>query len=164
MGGARSQGSARTASDPSAWRQRRGPAPPSDGVSRARDDGHHTSTHTLTLKETDTAFHVVDISHTKNGRPGDGFVFHGYLSSGSDRVGTIDVSCTLVFATQTYCTGMFALPGGTLAASAIVKNTATPITHVAITDGTGRYAKVRSQAVTTPTGDTTSTDVFHLTY
>ena len=30
--------------------------------------------------------------------------------------------------------------------------------------GTGRYAKVRGQAVTTPTGDTTSTDVFHLNY
>jgi hypothetical protein len=45
-----------------------------------------------------------------------------------------------------------------------VKNTASPITHVAITGGTGRYAKVRGQAVTTPTGDTTSTDVFHLNY
>jgi hypothetical protein len=134
------------------------------GVSRAQADGHHTTDHTLTLTETDTAFHEYDISHTKNGEPGDGFIFHGNLSSGSKRVGTIDVSCALVLANQTYCTGIFHLPGGTLAVSAIVKNTATPVTHVAITGGTGRYAKVRGQAVTTPTGDTTSTDVFHLTY
>jgi hypothetical protein len=135
-----------------------------DGVSRAQADGHHTSNHTLTLTETDTAFHEVDISHTKKGEPGDGFIFHGNLSSGATRVGALDVSCTLVLANQTYCTGIFHLPGGTLAASAIVKNTASPITHVAITGGTGRYAKVRGQAVTTPTGDTTSTDVFHLNY
>jgi hypothetical protein len=126
------------------------------GVSRAQADGHHSTNHTLTLTETDTGFHEFDISHTKNGEPGDGFIFHGNLSSGSKRVGTIDVSCALVLANQTYCTGIFHLPGGTLAASAIVKNTATPITHVAITGGTGRYAKVRGQAVSTPTGDSRS--------
>jgi hypothetical protein len=135
------------------------------GVSRAQADGGHPASQTLRLKETDTAFHAVDISHTKDGAPGDGFIFHGILSRGSTRVGTLDVSCTLMLSNQTACTGFFRLPGGTLAGTALVKNTDGPIvTRIAITGGTGRYARVRGDAVSTSTGDTTSLDVFHLSF
>jgi hypothetical protein len=34
----------------------------------------------------------------------------------------------------------------------------------AITGGTGRFAKVRGQMTSTPTGNTTATDVFHHNY
>jgi hypothetical protein len=43
-----------------------------------------------------------------------------------------------------------------------VSNTA--VTNVAIIGGTGRFAHVRGQMTSTPTGNNTSTDVSHLNY
>ena len=55
-------------------------------------------------------------------------------------------------------------PGGTLAVSALSPLSNTAVTNVAITGGTGRFAHVRGQMTSTPTGNNTSTDVFHLNY
>jgi hypothetical protein len=135
------------------------------GVSIARAGGRHATDHTFTLTETDTNFHFVSISHTQNGRPGDEFIFHGKLT-GADAttVGTIDVVCTLVFGGHSQCLGTFTLSGGTVTGSALVPTNGTSATHIAVSGGTGRFAKVRGQVTSTSTGTNTSTDVFHLNY
>jgi hypothetical protein len=135
------------------------------GVSIARAGGHHATNHTFTLTETDTSFHFVNISHTKNGRPGDEFIFHGRLSAaGAPHVGGIDVVCTLVSGGKSQCMGTFTLPGGTVTGTALVPTNGGGVTHIAVSGGTGRFAKVRGQAVSTSTSTNTSTDVFHLNY
>jgi hypothetical protein len=135
------------------------------GVSIARAGGQHATNHTFTLTETDTNFHFVSISHTKNGRPGDEFIFHGKLTAAdASNVGGIDVVCTLVFGGNSQCMGTYTLPGGTVAGSALVPANGGGVTHIAVSGGTGRFAKVRGQVVSTSTGTNTSTVVFHLNY
>jgi hypothetical protein len=136
------------------------------GVSIADAGGHHAANHTFTLKEVDNQAAFVNISHSKNGKPGDEFIFHANFTSSSGHVvATADVVCTLVFNGNANCVGtaVFA-DGSTIAVSALAPKSSSAATHVAITGGTGRFAKVRGQMVSTPTGDNTSTDVFHLNY
>ena len=135
------------------------------GVSIAAAGGQHATNHTFRLTETDTNFHFVSISHTKNGRPGDEFIFHGNLAAaGAPNVGGIDVVCTLVVGGKSQCMGTFTLPGGTVTGSALVPTNGGGVTHIAVSGGTGRFAKVRGQIVSTSTGTNTSTVVFHLNY
>jgi hypothetical protein len=133
------------------------------GVSIARAGGPHATNHTFTLKEVDTQSAFVSISHTKNGKPGDEFIFHAKFTSGGRLIGTADVVCTLVFNGNANCVGTAKLPGGSLAVSTLAPQGNGSV-HVAITGGTGRFAKVRGQMTSTPTGNNTSTDVFHLNY
>ncbi len=134
-------------------------------VSYARAGGNQAANHTFTVKEVDTAFRFVSVTHVKNGAPGDEFIFHAKLMSGGKQVGTLDVQCTLVLNSQTQCAGTFVLPGGTLAGSALTPAGGNaPVTHIAIEGGTGRFAKVRGTVLSTTTGQNTSTDVFHLNY
>jgi hypothetical protein len=134
-------------------------------VSYARAGGNESSNHTFAVKEVDTAFKFVSISHTKNGAPGDEFIFHARLFSGGKQVGTLDVECTLVLNNKTQCAGTFVLPGGTLSGSALTPaNGNNPVTQIAIEGGTGRFAQVRGTAVSTSTGQNSSRDVFHLNY
>jgi hypothetical protein len=133
------------------------------GVSIARAGGQHATNHTFTLKEVDNQSTFVSISHTKNGKPGDEFIFHARFTSAGRLIGTADVVCTLVFNGNANCVGTADLPGGTLAVSTLSPSGNGPV-HVAITGGTGRFAKVRGQMTSTPTGNNTSTDVFHLNY
>jgi hypothetical protein len=135
------------------------------GVSIAAAGGKHATNYTFTLKESQDQSAFVSISHTKNGKPGDEFLFHAnFWSSSGHRVATANVVCTLVFNGHANCVGTAVLPGGTLAVSALSPLSNTAVTHVAITGGTGRFANVRGQMTSTPNGDNTSTDVFHLTY
>jgi hypothetical protein len=133
------------------------------GVSIARAGGPHATNHTFTLKEVDTQATFVNISHTKNGKPGDEFIFHAKFTSAGRLIGTADVVCTLVFNSNSNCVGTVKLPGGTLGVSTLAPSSNGPV-HVAITGGTGRFAKVRGQMTSTPTSNNTSSDVFHLNY
>ena len=124
------------------------------------------SNHTLRFTETQTASTFVDISHTKNGKPGDEFIFHSKLTkpSGGATVGSLDVACTLVFGGHVQCLGTATLPGGTLSVTALVPRNGNPPTYIAVNGGTGKFAKVRGDGLSTPTGATTDDDVFHLNY
>jgi hypothetical protein len=133
------------------------------GVSIADAGGHHATNHTFTVTEVHTQTAFVSISHTKNGKPGDEFLFHASFTSSGNVVGSADVVCTLVFNGRANCVGTAVFPGGTLAVSTLAPLSNTPV-HVAITGGTGRFAKVRGQMISTPNGNNTSTDVFHLNY
>ena len=133
------------------------------GVSIARAGGQHATNHTFTLKEVDNQSAFVNISHTKNGKPGDEYIFHARFTSAGRLIGTANVVCTLVFNANANCVGTANLPGGTLAVSALAP-ASNAVVHVAITGGTGRFAKVRGEMISTPTGNNTSTDVFHLNY
>jgi hypothetical protein len=136
------------------------------GVSIADAGGNHATNHTFTLKEVDNQSAFVSISHTKNGKPGDEFLFHAnfWSSSGHHLVATANVVCTLVFNGNANCVGTAVFTGGgTLAVSAL-SPVSSGVTHVAITGGTGRFAKVRGQMTSTSTGSNTDTDVFHLNY
>lgn len=134
------------------------------GVSIARAGANHASQHTFTLNEVDNQSAFVNISHTKNGKPGDEFIFHAKFSNHSGKqAATGDVVCTLVFNGNANCVGTIVFPNGTLAVSALAPNSNAAV-HVAITGGTGRYANVRGQMTSTSTGDNTDTDVFHLNY
>jgi hypothetical protein len=136
------------------------------GVSLARAGGGHASNHTLRFTETQTASAFVDISHTKNGKPGDEFIFHSKLAkpSGGATVGSLDVACTLVVGGHVQCLGTATLPGGTLSVTALVQANGNPPTHISVNGGTGKFAKVRGDGLSTPTGATTDDDVFHLNY
>ena len=135
------------------------------GVSMARAGGTSASQHTFTLKEVQTGSAFVSISHSKAGKPGDGFIFHSKLYNGDgQKVGSLDVNCTLVLSNQVLCLGTITLPGGTLTATALVPNNGNAPTHVAIDGGTGRYAHVSGQMTSYTTGQTTDRDVFELRY
>jgi hypothetical protein len=122
-----------------------------------------TQRHVFVLKEVQVKSTFINLSHTQNGAPGDEFIFRSkMLERDGVRVGWIQAVCTLVFNNQLQCEGTFTLPGGTLAASALVGGSnATP---VAINGGTGRYAGWTGQE--TSVGSTTnvnvSTDTFVL--
>jgi hypothetical protein len=134
------------------------------GVSIARAN-HSPSRHTFTLKEVQTGQAFVDVSHSKNGKPGDGFIFHSRLyDHAGHQVGTLDVACTLMLAQQVQCVGTFKLPGGTLSGTALIPGNGNAPTHIAINGGTGRYGKVRGQGVSYSTGENTSRDVLTLSY
>ncbi|HEU0194564.1 MAG TPA: hypothetical protein VGF59_05745 [Bryobacteraceae bacterium] len=134
------------------------------GISLAHAGGHSAGQHRITLKEVQTGQAFVDISHTKNGKPGDGFIFHSRLfNRGGTQVGTLDVQCTLMLSHHAQCLGTVTLPGGTLSVTALSPTGNAP-THIAINGGTGRYAKVRGQGVSFSTGQNTSRDVLYLTY
>ena len=135
------------------------------GVSIARAVGLSARPYTITLKEVQTGQAFVSISHTRKGKPGDGFIFHSRLYYHAGRqVGSLDVDCTLMLANRDQCLGTFTLPGGTLSGTALVRGNGNGPTHIAINGGTGRYAKVRGQAVSYSTGKNTNRDVFELSY
>ena len=135
------------------------------GVSIAAAGGKHATNHTFTLKESHDQSAFVSISHTKNGKPGDEFLFHANFTNHAGHVvATANVVCTLVFNGDANCVGTAIFPGGTLAVSALASNSNSAVVHVAITGGTGRFAHVRGQMTSTPNGNNTSTDVFHLNY
>jgi hypothetical protein len=136
------------------------------GVSLARAGGSHASNHTLRFTETQTASTFVDISHSKNGKPGDEFIFHSKLTkpSGGATVGSLDVVCTLVFGGHAQCLGTAKLHGGTLSVTALVSINGNPPTSIAVNGGTGKFAKVRGDGLSTSTGANTDDDVFHLNY
>ena len=134
------------------------------GVSIAHAGGAHASQHRMTLTEVQTGSAFVSISHTKGGKPGDGFIFHSKLSTRAGKqVGTLDAECILVLMKHTLCTGVFTLPGGTVSGTALIPDNNGPV-RVAVTGGTGRYATVRGQVTSHSTGENTSRDVFELDY
>lgn len=134
------------------------------GISLAHAGGHSTGQHRFALREVQAGSAFVSISHTKAGKPGDGFIFHSKMFRGHRQVGTLDAQCTLTLSQHAQCVGTFSLPGGTLSGTALTSVNGNAPTHVAINGGTGRYARARGQVVSYSTGQNTSRDVFTLSY
>jgi hypothetical protein len=114
------------------------------------------ATTTLHFEETEkgSTFAYVDNPPTakkRHGFPtkisaGDMIVLYNPLVEGGKRIGHLSASCVATKSTRKFaaagfnCTGTFVLPGGTLAASAIIAGNAT---EGAIIGGTGKYAGAR---------------------
>jgi hypothetical protein len=136
------------------------------GVSIARAGaGHHGHTQTLVLRQVDAGGQFVDISHSKNGAPGDEAIFRSRLfDRAGHHVGGLDVVCTIIPGGRLQCLGTFTLPGGTLVGSAIAPAQGNRPVHIAISGGTGRYGRVRGQATSYTVSENTSRDVLQLSY
>jgi hypothetical protein len=132
------------------------------GMSLAHAGGtnHHR---TFTLREVSTGGKFVDITHTKNGAPGDEFIFSADLKHGGKKVGDLNAKCTLVLHHKLICEGVFRLPGGTLTAQTLLPsdNSKAP-NHIAITGGTGSYRGASGEVVSTSVNNNANRDVFHL--
>jgi hypothetical protein len=134
------------------------------GVSFARA-GDTGGQQTLVFREVDTGGKFISVTHTRNGAPGDEFVFSGKLINRQNmRIGTLDAKCTLVLHGRLLCEGTMRFRGGYVTLSGTVgADEATGTTdHIAVTGGTGRFDMAHGQLFSTSTSDTTSHDVLDL--
>lgn len=132
------------------------------GMSLAHAGGtnHHR---TFTLREVDTGGKYISITHSKNGAPGDEFIFSANLKRHGKKVGDLNAKCTLVLHNKLICEGVFRLPGGTLTAQTLLPSQdSNAPNHIAITGGTGSYRGATGEVVSTSVNDNVSRDVFHL--
>jgi hypothetical protein len=132
------------------------------GVSMARAGGtnHHR---TFTLREVSTGGKFISITHSKNGAPGDMFIFSANLKRHGTRVGDLNAKCTLMLHNHLVCDGVFRLPGGTLTGEAFQANSnSNGTTRIAITGGTGAYRGASGEVVSIPVNNNINRDIFHL--
>ncbi|HEY0389708.1 MAG TPA: hypothetical protein VGC71_14805 [Gaiellales bacterium] len=134
------------------------------GVSLARAGGSG-GPERLVFNEIDTGAKFVNISHTKNGAPGDEFIFSAKLVNRQHvRIGRLDAKCTLVLHGNLLCEGAIKLRGGTITLQAVIRadESANATDHIAVTGGTGRFDEARGELVSTTTSENTSHDVLIL--
>ena len=133
------------------------------GVSLARaGDSNHGRT--IRVTEIDSGGKFIDISHTKNGAPGDEFVFSANLRSHGTRVGSLNAICTLMLHQKLQCEGTFTLPGGTITGSALLPSNEPngSTDHIAISGGTGSYEGASGEVLSTSVNDNVNRDIIHL--
>ena len=134
------------------------------GVSLARAGGS-SGPQTLVFKEVDAGAKFINISHTKNGAPGDGFIFSAKLINRQNmRSGSLDAKCTLALHGRLLCEGVMRFHGGTvtLEGSVGANEPHGTIDHIAVTGGTGSFDQAHGQLISRSTSDTTSHDVLDL--
>jgi allene oxide cyclase-like protein len=131
-----------------------------------------TKSVTMTLVEKDTAFNFVDNPPKggKNSPPsiGDIFAFtSALLTKSGKRVGHLDATCTVTSRGAhglSTCTGVFQLPGGQLAAVALVPTDSVQAQDISIVGGTGAYVGASGYLHTISRGANSpySDDTLHL--
>jgi len=120
-----------------------------------------TTGQTITLIEKDTKFKDLDLGK-KGFSTGDEFMFEADLldPTSSAKKGTLDVSCTALFALA-HCEGAASLSGrGQIEIEGVIGGSST--FPIAVTGGTGDFQNARGQLRVTNTSDTTSRLVFQL--
>ena len=135
------------------------------GVSFARAGASTSGPQRIVFNEVDTGGKYINISHTKNGAPGDEFIFSAKLMNRQNmRIGLLDAKCTLMLHRRLLCEGVLRLRGGTVTLQGLVSDNHTNGTtdHIAVTGGTGRFDKAQGQLFSRSTSDNTSHDVLDL--
>lgn len=132
-------------------------------ISIARASGpSHNHRFALTEKQVSSTF--LNLSGNPNGAPGDEFIFHSKLLKHGVKVGTVDAKCTLMMTQNVQCEGTVVLPGGTLAASALIDQIDKTPDHIALVGGTGKYAHASGTFLSVSTGGSTNRDTFNIRY
>ena len=131
------------------------------GVSLAQA-GSSSNDRTFVLNEVDVSSANVNISHTKQGAPGDEFIIRfNLLDQHGKKAGWGEVVCTQVIGPRSQCQATARLDGGDLTVSGLNPFVGKQFT-LAITGGTGRYDRARGQLTRIGTGRYTARDVFDL--
>ncbi len=134
------------------------------GVSFARA-GSGGGQQTLVFKEVDTGAKFINISHTKNGAPGDEFTFTAKLINRQNmRIGSLQAKCTLGLQNRLLCDGIMRFRGGyiTLYGTVGANEPDGTLDRIAVTGGTGRFDHAHGQLLSRSTSDNTSNDVLDL--
>ena len=102
----------------------------------------------FTLRFEPASFRLVDMPPVAESEgslsPGDYFVLKNRLFKGERRVGALHATCVITNrgtspgSTPLLCNGVYRLPGGTLAGTALL-STDNAVNRIAITGGTGRF-------------------------